>query len=115
MTALDRAFALAEVDDAAVGVAEDLDLDMTRSLEILLEVHTGHTECALSLEPGGLERILQITFIPADAHAATATTSGGLENDRKADLLRNFECFRRCANGTFAAWDDRNTRLLRRL
>jgi hypothetical protein len=38
MAALDRALALAEVNDAALGVAEDLDLDVARMLEVFLDV-----------------------------------------------------------------------------
>src|ERR1700751_337565 len=38
MTPLDRALALVQVDDAALRVAEDLDLDVARRLEIALDV-----------------------------------------------------------------------------
>jgi len=38
VTALDRAVALAEVDDVAVAVGEDLDLDVTGILEVALDI-----------------------------------------------------------------------------
>src|SRR5438309_9030912 len=37
VTALDRAFALAEMDDVAVRVAEQLDLDMARLFDVFFE------------------------------------------------------------------------------
>ncbi len=37
VAALDRALALVEVDDVAVGVADDLDLDVARPLDVALE------------------------------------------------------------------------------
>ena len=53
---LDRAVALAEVDDVAVRVGEDLHLDVARILEVLLDVDVGVGEEALALVGGLLER-----------------------------------------------------------
>src|SRR6059036_1887419 len=39
VTALDRAFALAEMDDVAVLVADHLDFDMARRLEVFFDKH----------------------------------------------------------------------------
>ena len=56
VAALDRAVALAEVDDVAVGVGEDLHLDVARVLEVALDVdgRVGEVRPALALR--GLER-----------------------------------------------------------
>ena len=52
---LDRAVALEEVDDVAVGVAEHLHLDMARPFEIALDQHAVVAEGALRLAPGAVE------------------------------------------------------------
>jgi hypothetical protein len=44
VAALDGAFALAEGDDAPVGVGEDLNLDVTRLFEIFFEIEARVTE-----------------------------------------------------------------------
>ena len=49
MPALDRALALAEVHDRAVLVAEDLELDVPRRLDVLLDVDVADAEGGLGL------------------------------------------------------------------
>ena len=44
VAALDRALALAQVHDVAVMIAEDLELDVARRLEILLDVDVADAE-----------------------------------------------------------------------
>src|SRR5207237_4718552 len=56
MTSLDRALTLVQVDDAALRVAEDLDLDVAWRLEIALDVDLGAAEGALRAPGGGRER-----------------------------------------------------------
>ena len=55
MPALERAVALPEVDDVAVGVGEDLDLDVPGPVDVLLEVDAAVLEGGLGLVAGGLE------------------------------------------------------------
>src|SRR5688572_25861786 len=49
MTPLDRALALAEVHDGTVMVADDLELDVPRILDVLLDVDVANTEGGLRL------------------------------------------------------------------
>ena len=56
MAALDRALALAEVDDVAVRIGEHLHLDVPGILEIALDVDGRVGEVRLPLALGGLER-----------------------------------------------------------
>ena len=49
VAALDRAFALAEIEDVAVLVAEHLDLDMARALDELLDEDAVVAEARLAL------------------------------------------------------------------
>ena len=50
--ALQRAVALAEMDDAALAVAQDLHLDMARPVEIALEIDRAVAEEGLAPRPG---------------------------------------------------------------
>jgi hypothetical protein len=57
---LDRAVALTEVDDRAVRVREDLDLDVAWVVEVALDVDVRVREVGLPLAPGGLVRALDL-------------------------------------------------------
>ena len=57
MPALDRALALPEVDDVAVGVAQHLDLDVPGLLDELLEEDAVVAEGGLGLGPAGREAL----------------------------------------------------------
>ncbi len=58
VAALDRAFALAQVDDVAVLVAQHLDLDVARVLDELLDEHAVVAEARLGLRAGEREALL---------------------------------------------------------
>ena len=60
VTPLDRAVALAEVDDVAVVVGEDLHLDVPRIVEVALDVHGRVREVRLALPASRLERPLDL-------------------------------------------------------
>ena len=59
MPSLDRTLALAEVHHRAVLIAEDLELDMPRRLDVLLEVDVADAERRLGLPLRRLERVRQ--------------------------------------------------------
>ena len=82
MAALDAALALAEVDERAVRVAQDLDLDVARPRDVPLEQHPVVAERRGRLAPGGLERLAssagsRTTRIPRPPPPALALTSSG--------------------------------------
>ena len=87
MPPLDRAFALAEVHDVAVVIAEDLELDVPRRLEILLDVDVADAERGFRFALRRLERMRQLRRVLDDAHAAAAAAGHRLDDDRIADLL----------------------------
>jgi hypothetical protein len=67
--ALQRAVALAEMDGVALAVAENLDLDVARLLQVLLDVDGIVAEGGLGLGTGGLEAMTtsaseRATFMP---------------------------------------------------
>jgi hypothetical protein len=83
---LDRALAFAEVHETAVGVAQDLDLDVARPRHIALEEHAVVAEAARSLPPGGGHRLGQVVGRLDDAHALAAAARGRLDQQRVPDL-----------------------------
>jgi hypothetical protein len=87
VAALDRAVALAEVDDGPVGVGEHLDLDVTRILEVPLDVDRGVGEVRLALPTGRLECALDLVPRADDFEALPAAAGGRLDGDRPAQLV----------------------------
>jgi hypothetical protein len=83
---LDRAFALAQIDDVAVLVAEQLDLDMARALDELLDEHAVVAEAAQPLALGRLEAFAHVAFGPGQPHPLAAAAGRGLHHHRIADL-----------------------------
>ena len=65
MAALNRALALAEVHDRPVLIAEDLELDVARRLDVLLDVDVADAERRLGLPLRGLDRVRQLRRRPA--------------------------------------------------
>ena len=84
MAPLDRALALAEMDDRAVVIAEHLELDVARVLDVLLEVDVADAERRLRLALRGLERLAQLARRADDAHAAAAAAGDRLDDHREA-------------------------------
>jgi hypothetical protein len=86
VAALDRAFALAEIDDVAVLVAQHLDLDVARIGDELLD------EDAVVAEGGAASTCAGEALAPprrrrGDAHALAAAAGRGLDHHRVADLV----------------------------
>ena len=95
VAALDRAFALAEIDRVAMRVGQHLDLDMARVDDEFLDEHAVVAERALGLRSGALEAVAQLGFVPGDAHALAAAAGRGLDHHGIADLGRR--SFRRAS------------------
>ena len=89
IAALDRAVALEEVDDIAMGVAEDLHLDMAGPLDQLFEIDLVLAEGGLGLALGLGHLALEVLLGADDAHAAAAAAPGRLQHHREADLRRH--------------------------
>src|SRR5579862_106424 len=87
MAALDRAVALAERDDAAVPVGEELDLDMARAFEVALAEDGVVAERGLGFATRGRQSVLELGGVADDPHPAPAAAGGGLHEEREADLL----------------------------
>ena len=88
VAALHGALALAERDDVAVLVGEELDLDVARTLDVALCEDRAVTERRLGLAARRRTRLLELARAPDDAHPAAASARGGLEDQREAELGR---------------------------
>ena len=87
VTSLHRAVALEQVHDVAFLVAEDLHLDVTRTLDEALDEHGAVTERGLGLGGRPEERVLELVGAANHSHAATTTALGGLDHQREADFF----------------------------
>ncbi len=86
MPALDRAFALAEIDDVAVRVAQHLDFDMPRLLDVLFDKDAVVGKARPSLAGRRAEPVARLLVRGCDAHALAAAAGRSLEHDRVADI-----------------------------
>ena len=87
MAPLDRALTLAEGQDRALPVGQELDLDMTRTLDVALAVDAVVAECGLGLSLRGVHRVPELGRVADDAHPAAAAARRGLDDEREADVV----------------------------
>ena len=88
MPPLQRAFALADVNDVAVLIAEDLDFDVARRGDELLGVDRAVAEERLRFAGDALVRRTQILLALDEAHPLAAAARAGLDHDREAGVAR---------------------------
>ena len=112
---LDGAVAFEQVDDLAVGVGQNLHLDMLRRIDEFLQKYRVVAEGLERLAARLGERLFQLGLVAQHPHAATATTGNRLEHQRKPDAPRLPERRLQVIERFFAGLDDRQSRLPRRL
>ena len=88
MPALQAALALAQVDDVAVLVGEDLDLDVPRPLHVPLQQQGVVAERGPCLPARRGDRRGQLRRRGHQPHALAAASGGRLDQQRVADLIR---------------------------
>ena len=89
--ALDRALALAQVDDVAEQVAQDLHLNVPGLQQVLLHVDRVVGERSPGLGAGGVVHVGHLFRRVHHPHAAAAAAGAGLDDDRIADALAPHE------------------------
>src|SRR5687768_17012516 len=95
------------MNDGAVMVAEHLELDVARVLDVLLDVDVADAERRFRFALGGLECLGQLLDVADDAHAAPAAARDGLDDDRQAEVPRDLERLLFAVDRTVAAREDR--------
>src|SRR3546814_10923002 len=88
VAALDAAFAFVEIEDVAVLVAEDLDLDMARIEDEFLDEHPVVAEAVQPLALDALEALADVLLVIGEAHALAAAAGAGLHHHRTAAFVR---------------------------
>src|SRR5262249_23748077 len=83
--ALDRAFALAQVHDISLTVAQYLESDVARPVDESLHVNIGSAKGLLRFAPRRLKSRDQLGWAVHDTHASAAATGCGLDDQRIAD------------------------------
>ena len=112
MAALDGAVALVEVNDVAVLVAEDLDLDVFRARDVFFEEDGGIAEGAAGFALGFVEEMGEIGGFVDDAHTATAPAKRSFDDEGEANLLRGLEGLVAVGDGLFGAGKRRHVNAL---
>ena len=87
VAALRRAVAGRDPHDVAVGVADDLHLDVARPRQVALDVDLVAPEEVLRLALGAGHRLVDLVGRRHDLHAPAAAAERGLDGDRPAVLL----------------------------
>ena len=82
MTALNRTLALEQMNDVAVRVGEHLELDVTRTLDLLLYVNGIVAERRPRLTDGRARGRFDLGAIGDETQSLAATTRGRLDEDR---------------------------------
>ena len=85
--ALHRTVALPEMNESALAIAEDLDLDVFGARDVALEEHVRVAEGGRRLPLGFLELGGQLAGAVHDPHAASAAAEAGLDHQRVAHAL----------------------------
>jgi len=88
VTPLDAALALAEVNGVAVHVGQNLELDMARAVQQLLQIHGAVAESGLGLAVRGGQRRVQLRLLADDAHPLAAAARRRLDHQREANAVR---------------------------
>ena len=88
MAALDAALAFAEVHQAAVLVAQDLDLHVARSFHVALQEDAVVAEARHGFALCRLQLLVEVACGFDHAHAAAAAARAGLDQQREADARR---------------------------
>ena len=112
MAPLNRALALAEVNDVSVRVREHLDLDVPRILEVLLDVHRRIGEVRLPLALRGLEGRRGIPGLVHELEPFAAASRHRLQRDRPADLVADADRLLGARDGVDRPRNDRDARRL---
>ncbi len=73
------------MDDIAVGVGEDLDLNVARAQQRAFEDQLAGAEGVFRLGPGAGQRLGQLGGVADKAHAAPAAAGGRLDHEGEAD------------------------------
>src|ERR1051326_7617845 len=115
MTALDGAFALAEIEAVAVGIRQHLDLDMARLFDELLDEDAVIGEARLRLAGRRAKSLARFGVAARQTHALAAAASRRLDHHRISDGPRDLHRLLGVLDHTEMAGDGIHRSFLRQL
>ena len=89
MTPLKRAFALTKVDDIPEAVADQLNLDVSRRFDVLLDVDRSVVEARRGFGTRKRKRARNLVARADQPHAFSAAARSGFEHHRISDFIGN--------------------------
>src|SRR5258705_5124720 len=92
MPALDRTFALAQTEQISMLIAENLDFDVPRVFDQLLDIDLRAAKGAFGFARSVTQRGFEIGFAVHSSHAFAAPASRGLEHHRIAGRFGDTLC-----------------------
>lgn len=111
MSALDGAVTLVQVDDVAVVVSEELDLNVLGLVEEALDENGAVAEGGLGLGGGAVKGLLERLLLADDTHTAATATVGGLDDDGEAVFVSELLDVLELLDGALGTGDDRDAGL----
>lgn len=109
VSTLNGAVTLVQVDNVAVVVTEQLDLNVLGLVEESLDENGAIAKGGLGLGSGSLEALLQALGIANNSHTTATTTVGSLDDDGEAILVSEGLDLLVLFNGALSAGDDGDT------
>src|SRR5262249_38265234 len=94
------------MNDVAVAVAEDLDLDWPGIFDELLDEHAVVAEARARLAAGGAQAVTHLLIVARDAHALAAAAGRGLDHHGIADGARDLHSLAVVLNDAEMAGND---------
>jgi hypothetical protein len=106
VAALQRAIARAQVDHAAVHVAQHLHLDVPGPVQVTFQIDIGVAECQRGLTPGHIIGLLKFVLGAHHAHPPSTPAPGRFHQQRVANLVGDNSRLVGVKEGIFGAGDD---------
>lgn len=106
---LDGAVTLVQMNDVAVVVSKQLDLNMLGLVEEALDEDSSVSESRLGLGRGSLKGLLKPLGLPDNTHTTAATTKGSLDDDWESILIGETLDILESLHSTLGSWDDGDT------
>ena len=106
VAALDRTIALVQIEDVALLVADQLDFDVARLFDELLDEHAVITKAGQCFAADAVKAFAHVSFAPRQAHALAAAAGRSLHHHRIADASSDFDRVFGAGDFTDKAGDD---------
>ena len=108
MATLHGAVAFVQMEHRAVFIGQNLHFDVFGLADEFFEKDGSIAESAFCLGLRLIEQFFEVFGLTHDAHAATTTTKGRLDDQRKANLLRRSDRFLAITHRLIRAFEDRH-------